>query len=140
MKRLGKIAIAFLMVTTNIGAVAVGLMAMIFTWVYNGKPSLPMICNGILAGLVSVTAGCDTITISEALTIGGIASLMVYISVNFIYKVLKIDDPVGAISVHGVGGFILFGTIKATVGLRVEKRIEEKGLDIYEHGGSAYGA
>jgi len=140
-----------------------------------------MTLNGALAGLVAITAGCDAVTPGGALIIGLMAGILVVFAVEFFDKVAKIDDPVGAISVHGIcGAFgtlmvgffstsqglfygqgagllksqaigvasiaawalatstILFVGLKYLNGLRVEKRIEEEGLDVYEHGESAY--
>lgn len=168
------IAISHVMMTTNMAAAVGGIVALLMTWIIDGKPSLSMLCNGILAGLVGITAGCDTVSIADAVLIGAIASAAMVGSVHFIDKVCKVDDPVGAVSVHGVGGFvgtvltgvfspdptitfttqligslsiigwalacgfIIFFAIKYTVGLRVNARVEEEGLDIYEHGETAY--
>lgn len=172
---LNAFSMSHIMLTTNMSAAIGGLVALIYTWLIDGKPSLSMVCNGILAGLVGVTAGCDCVSIPAAAIIGLISSLLMCVSVWFIDQKLHIDDPVGAVSVHGVGGiagtiltgvfayeetgysvltqtigcltvvafaFIaglaLFLAIKYTFGLRVEARIEEEGLDIYEHGETAY--
>ncbi len=172
-------------VTTNMAAVTGGLAAIVYTWIVDGKPSLSMMCNGILAGLVGVTAGCDCVDIWASAVIGVIVSVAMCFSVNFLDKKCHVDDPVGAVSVHGVGGFlgtlltglfcnpaidgvdcgsdsilgrlgtqalgavtvaafafaagmVIFLIIKHTHGLRVDKRVEEEGLDIYEHGETAY--
>jgi Amt family ammonium transporter len=82
---------------------------MIYTWLFDKKPSLSMVCNGVLAGLVGITAGCDCVSIASAALIGAVVSIVMCFSVSFIDKVCKIDDPVGAVSVHGVGGFL--GTV-----------------------------
>ena len=172
------ISASHVFVTTNMAAAVGGIAALIYTWVIDGKPSLSMVCNGVLAGLVGITAGCDCVDIWAAALIGLIVSVVMCWSVSFIDKVCHVDDPVGAVSVHGVGGllgtiltgvfcnpeldgveasvgvqtlgalvvavfafvigFIIFTIIKKTHGLRVEKRIEEEGLDIYEHGEAAY--
>lgn len=175
------IAISHIFVTTNLAAAAGALAATIISWMRWGKPSLSFALNGALAGLVGITAGCAVVTASGAVLIGLISGAVLVFAVTFIDNVLHIDDPVGAISVHGVcgalgtilvglfsestglfyghgaaqlitqligvaavaawagiTGFILFKILKATVGLRVPKRIEEEGLDIYEHGESAY--
>ncbi len=174
-------AISLIFVTTNIAAAGGALTTMTYIWLQYKKPTLSMTLNGALAGLVAVTAGCDAVSPGGALIIGVLAGILVVLSVEFFDKVAKIDDPVGAISVHGVcGAFgtlmvgffstsqgllyghggallksqligvgaiagwalaastILFVALKYFNGLRVEKRIEEEGLDIYEHGESAY--
>ena len=165
-------------VTTNMAAAVGGITALVYTWLVDGKPSLSMVCNGVLAGLVGITAGCDCVDIWAAAVIGLVVSVAMCFSVSFIDKVCKVDDPVGAVSVHGVGGLlgtiltgvfcnpeldgvecsvgvqtlgalvvaafafavgmVIFLGIKYTHGLRVERRIEEEGLDVYEHGEAAY--
>ena len=169
---------AHVFITTNIAAATGGLAALIYTWIIDGKPSLSMVCNGVLAGLVGITAGCDCVDIWAAAVIGLVTSAIMCFSVSFIDKRLHIDDPVGAVSVHGVGGIvgsiltgvfvnpsingvettvglqtlgclavcawafvmglIIFFALKKTIGLRCDKRIEEEGLDIYEHGEACY--
>ena len=158
--------------TTNLAATAATLMALIVTWVRYGKPDVSMTFNGSLAGLVAITAGCDTVSNWSAIIIGAIAGVLVVFSVEFFDKVTKIDDPVGAISVHGVCGavgtiltgvfspdcslvtqvigvaataayvfvmaLIIFTVINKTIGLRVTKEEEIEGLDIHEHGSTAY--
>mgnify|MGYP002246952877 CR=1 FL=1 len=147
------------------------------------QTSLSLTLNGILAGLVGITAGCDMVSPFGAVIIGTICGILMIYSVEFIDRTLKIDDPVGASSVHGVCGFtgtiltglfstseglfygagwsflgaqvfgalvvgawaagmgfIIFKGLDKIHGLRVSKRVEEEGLDIYEHGESAYGA
>ncbi len=174
-------AISLIFVTTNIAAAGGALATMIYIWLKYKKPTLSMTLNGALAGLVAITAGCDAVSPGSALIIGILAGILVVISVEFFDRVAKIDDPVGAISVHGVcGAFgtlmvgffstsqglfygqgiallktqaigvaaiaswvlaastVLFLGLKYFNGLRVEKRIEEEGIDIYEHGESAY--
>lgn len=174
-------AISHIFVTTNLAGAAGALAGLGISWIRWGKPSLSFALNGSLAGLVAVTAGCDAVSDTGAIAIGLIAGVVLVYAVTFIDNVLKIDDPVGAVSVHGVcgglgtilvgvfsqsggilygkgasllvsqiigvvavaafafvTGFILFKILKSTVGLRVPKRIEEEGLDIYEHGESAY--
>jgi Amt family ammonium transporter len=96
-------------VTTNLAAAAGAVMAMLVSWFIGKKPDASMSLNGALAGLVAITAGCYTVTPIGALVIGLIAGILVVLSVLFIDEVLKIDDPVGAVSVHGVCG--AFGTI-----------------------------
>ena len=96
-------------VTTNMAAAAGAVVAMIVSWVIGKKPDASMSLNGALAGLVAITAPCYTVTPVGAMMIGAIAGALVYFSVLFIDNVLKIDDPVGAVSVHGVCG--AFGTL-----------------------------
>ena len=103
------VSMSHVFVTTNMAAAVGGLAALGYTWVVDGKPSLSMLCNGILAGLVGITAGCDCVSIGSSAIIGAVVSVVMCLSVSFIDKVCKIDDPVGAVSVHGVGG--LLGTI-----------------------------
>jgi len=174
-------AISHIFVTTNLAAAAGAIAAMFTTWIKYKRPGLSLTLNGALAGLVAITAGCDMVSPGGAVIIGIIAGIVLVFSVEFIDRVLKIDDPVGAITVHGVSGalgtllvgffststglfygfgasqllsqligvvavaawalgtgFLLFLILKVTVGVRVSKRIEEEGLDIYEHGETAY--
>ncbi len=95
--------------TTNIAACTATLATMIFTWVKYGKPDVSMTLNGSLAGLVAITAGCAAVDPWAAAIIGLIAGILVVIGVEFIDNVLKIDDPVGAVAVHGING--LFGSL-----------------------------
>ena len=95
--------------TTNIAACTATLATMIFTWVKYGKPDVSMTLNGSLAGLVAITAGCAAVDPWAAAIIGLIAGILVVVGVEFIDNVLKIDDPVGAVAVHGVNGF--FGSL-----------------------------
>ena len=174
-------AISHTFMTTNLAAVCGGLATMFVSWIKYGKPSFSLTLNGILAGLVGITAGCDAVSDVGAFCIGIICGIILPFSVEFIDKKLHIDDPVGASSVHwmcgvvgtlltglfsvsegalyghGLGflgaqafgvlcvggwaaicGIILFWGIKYLFGLRVDKRIEEEGLDIYEHGENCY--
>ena len=174
-------AISHVFLTTNLAAVCGGLGTMFTSWIKYGKPSFSLTLNGILAGLVAITAGCDLVSPLGSAIIGLLAGIILVFSIEFIDTKLHIDDPVGASSVHGVcgifgtlmtglfaldggafygGGFgffgaqcfgilcidlwaavtgiILFWGIKKIAGLRVDKRIEEEGLDIYEHGESCY--
>ena len=103
------VSMSHVFVTTNMAAAVGGIAALCYTWVVDGKPSLSMLCNGILAGLVGITAGCDCVSIGSRAISGAVGSVVMGLSVSFIDKVCKIDDPVGAVSVHGVGG--LLGTI-----------------------------
>ena len=176
-----RVAISHVFLTTNLSAAAGGVATMITTWIKYGKPSFSLALNGVLAGLVAITAGCDLVSPAGAVIIGLCSGVLLVFSIEFIDHKLHVDDPVGASSVHGVcgafgtlmtgllsvsngafyghgwgffgaqclgvvcicawaavAGFILFYGIKKTIGLRVEPRIEEEGLDIYEHGESCY--
>ncbi len=90
--------------TTNLAAAAATVVTMIFTWAKYGKPDVSMTLNGSLAGLVAITAGCDVVTPAGAAIIGMIAGVSVVIGIEFVDKVLKIDDPVGAVGVHCING------------------------------------
>jgi Amt family ammonium transporter len=174
-------SIGYIAVTTNLSAAAGAIVAMSISWVIMKKPDASMALNGALAGLVSITAPCDGVTPFGAILIGIVGGALVVFAVLFIDRVLKVDDPVGAVSVHGVcgawgtlsaglfnmesglfygGGFkqlgvqilgvgaafvwafglglVLFYVISKTIGLRVTKDEEMKGLDIGEHGMEAY--
>ena len=96
-------------VTTNIAAAAATVTTMIFTWVKYKKPDVSMTLNGSLAGLVAITAGCAVVNPIGACIIGIVAGLTVVVVIEFLDQKLKIDDPVGAIGVHGACGAI--GTI-----------------------------
>jgi Amt family ammonium transporter len=109
----GDSSIGFIAMTTNLAAAAGAITAMITAWIRFKKPDVSMSLNGVLAGLVAITAGCANVTPVHAIIIGALAGILVVVSVEFIDKVLKIDDPVGAVSVHGVCG--AFGTIMAGV-------------------------
>ncbi len=174
-------AISHIFITTNLAAAAGAVSSMMISWFQFKKPSLSLTLNGALAGLVAITAGTDIVSAGGAAIIGLIAGVVLVYAVEMFDKVLKIDDPVGAISVHGVSGalgtimvglfatdgglfyggssellvtqiigvvavfawavgtgIVLFWAIDKTVGLRVSQRVEEEGLDIYEHGETAY--
>jgi Amt family ammonium transporter len=179
-------AVALTAVTTTLAAGAGALGAMFTTWFKSGKPDLGMSLNGVLGGLVAITAGCAYVDPGAAVIIGLIAGPLVVFSADWL-DALKIDDPVGAVPVHlfngiwgtlavglfassagntgttglfygggaqllvaqiiGVAGVgiwtvltagVLFFAIKATIGLRVSAEEEASGLDIGEHGASAY--
>jgi len=100
-------ALAFM--NTNLAAAVATVVAMIFTWIRYGKPDVSMTFNASLAGLVAITAGCDAVTPVGAFFIGLVSGFLVVFSVEFFDNVAKIDDPVGAISVHMVNG--VWGTI-----------------------------
>jgi len=185
-------AISTVAVNTTLAAAAGAVSAMFFVWIRYKKPDASMTLNGALAGLVAITAGCAVVSPISAIIIGLIGGIICSIFVDLFDKKFHIDDPVGAISVHGVtgafgtfavglfaqanyaeiagfgatnglffgGGFRLllaqiagigsvfawtFGTmlliffvIKKTMGLRVSREEEIKGLDIEEHGMEAY--
>jgi len=174
-------AISHIFITTNLAAAAGAVTAMLVTWIKYKRPGLSLTLNGALAGLVAITAGCDVVSPGGAVIIGILAGTLLVFGVEFIDKVLKVDDPVGAISVHGLNGalgtimvgfldtgngllygggaaqlgvqligvlavaawamglgFLVFFLLKKTIGVRVSRRIEEEGLDVYEHGESAY--
>jgi Amt family ammonium transporter len=176
-----RVAISHVFLTTNLAACAGGFFALITAWLKYKKPSLSLTLNGILAGLVGITAGCDAVSPTGAIIVGTVCGIAMIFSVEFIDRVLKIDDPVGASSVHGVCGFIgtvmtgllaidgglfygggagltlaqltgavtvgawalvmgyvIFKVLDVAFGLRVSRRVEEEGLDIYEHGETAY--
>ncbi|WP_124065314.1 ammonium transporter [Clostridium sp. E02] len=95
--------------TTNLAAAVSTCTTMLFTWFRYKKPDVSMTLNGTLAGLVAITAGCDVVTPTGAALIGLCAGFAVVLSIEFIDAVVKIDDPVGAIGVHGVCGAL--GTI-----------------------------
>ena len=96
--------IGYIAVTTNIAAAGGAVAATMVSWVLLKKPDGSMALNGALAGLVSITAGCDVVSPIGALVIGVIGGITVVLSVLLIDRVLKVDDPVGAVSVHGVCG------------------------------------
>lgn len=96
-------------VNTNISAAAAAVMAMAVTWMKYRKPDVSMALNGGLAGLVAITAGCASVSFGSAAIIGAVAGVLVVYSVEFLDKKVRIDDPVGAVSVHGTCG--AFGTI-----------------------------
>jgi Amt family ammonium transporter len=167
------LSIAKIAVTTNLAAAAGGVAAMITTWLKYGRPDCGMSLNGALAGLVAITAGCANTQPASAVLIGLIAGALVVFAVLFFEK-LRIDDPVGAISVHGVCGawgtlaaglfdntgqasilvqlcgigaafvwtfgaaFTMFFVLSKLGLLRVSPDEEAEGLDIGEHGASAY--
>jgi Amt family ammonium transporter len=182
-------AVMTVALNTMLAAVAGGAACAATIWLKTGKPDLAMIGNGILAGLVAITAPCGAVNAGMSLVIGAIGGVIVVFSVLFFDKI-KVDDPVGAISVHGVvgawgvlsiglfaqfddaflgredaglfygGGFeqlamqsvmlviiaawvgiastIVFGALKATIGLRVSEEEEVAGLDVPEHGMQGY--
>ncbi len=107
----GEGLIGYIAVTTNLSAAAGAIFAMCTAWVIMKKPDASMALNGALAGLVSITAPCDGVSPMAAIAIGAVGGVLVVLSVLFIDHVLKVDDPVGAVSVHGVCG--VWGTLSA---------------------------
>jgi len=105
--------IALISVNTTLAAAMGAIAAMITTWLWMGKPDISMTLNGVLGGLVGITAGCANVSPLSAVLIGLIAGVIVVAAVWFIDQVLHIDDPVGAISVHGVCG--AWGTLAAGI-------------------------
>jgi Amt family ammonium transporter len=175
------IAVSKIFVNTNLSAAAGAMSALAISWIKFKKPGLSLTLNGALAGLVGITAGCDIVTPGGALLIGLIAGVVLVYGVEILDKKLKVDDPVGAVSVHGLNGalgtlmvgffatdggvlygggfnllvsqligvaavgvwafgagYILFTVLKKTIGVRVTPEQESKGLDLSEHGESAY--
>ena len=107
-------------VTTNLAAATATVATMIITWLRYRKPDISMTLNGSLAGLVAITAGCDMVSPAGAFFIGLIAAFVVVFGIEFIDKVCKIDDPVGAIGVHGMcgaAGTLLTGVFAVDGGL-----------------------
>ena len=98
---------------TNLAAAVATVVTMIFTWKRYGKPDVSMTLNAALAGLVAITAGCDCVSPFGAFVIGIVAGVLVVLSVEFFDSVVKIDDPVGAVSVHMVNG--IWGTLAVGV-------------------------
>jgi Amt family ammonium transporter len=174
-------AVASIAVTTILAGAAATVSSMGYSWLKYGKPDVSLTLNGCLAGLVGITAGCAAVEPYAAIIIGLVAGVVMILSVEFFDKVAKIDDPVGAISVHGtcgilgtllvgifatdggllyggglkllgvqalgvavVGGFVMLlayivmSILKATIGIRVSNAEQIEGLDIGEHGLSAY--
>ena len=172
---------------TQIAAAAGALGALFASWMKLGKPSLSQTLNGCIAGLVSITAGCGNMTIIGSFFAGLVGGVLVVFAIEFVEKVLKVDDAIGAFSAHGAAGvwgtiviglwgvngdapigifnggaegLKVFGTqlggtmiyclwaavtsaivlyvLKITLGLRVSAEVEKAGLDVSEHGESAY--
>lgn len=104
--------VSYVFVTTTIAAAAGAVTSMLVSWVLLNKPDLSMGLNGVLAGLVGITAGADSVTVPGSVWIGLVAGALVVFSIIFFDKI-KIDDPVGAISVHGVCG--IWGTLAVAI-------------------------
>ncbi|WP_373059838.1 ammonium transporter [Zunongwangia sp. H14] len=98
--------VAGIVITTNLAAAAGAVTSLFVTWMKYGRADVSMTLNGALAGLVGITAGCAAVTPGGAAIIGVISGIVVVFSIEFIDQVLKVDDPVGAISVHGVVGAV----------------------------------
>ncbi len=179
-------SMALVAMNTNLSAAAGAISAMVTVWVLFGKPDLSMTMNGALAGLVAITAPCAFVSGSAAIAIGLVGGVIVVLGVAVLDR-LHVDDPVGAVAVHGMngvwgtlavgiwgqkalgvardgllhgGGLAQLGTqalgvvcvslfamatmglvfllIKGTIGLRVTRQEELRGLDIGEHGMEAY--
>ncbi len=177
--------ISVIAANTTLAAAAGLIVAMIITWLWHGKPDVGMAGNGAIAGLVGITASCAWVSPLSSVVIGAIAGVLVIAGVWFLDWILHIDDPVGAVSVHGINGawgllalgifadgtyggvtgllygdsgfflvqalsvvvsfawafglgFIVFWVLKKTIGVRVSAKEELEGLDVGEHGMSAY--
>jgi len=177
--------VSYVLVTTSLAAAAGIIGAMIMSEIVQKKPDLSMVLNGSLAGLVGITAGADSVSVLSSIIIGLVAGFIVVLAVITIDTKLRIDDPVGAISVHlvcgiwgtlavglfsnnadiglglltggsaklfiiqligvaaygvvaAVSAFVIFGILKATIGIRVSEHEEKLGLDIGEHGMESY--
>jgi Amt family ammonium transporter len=120
-------SIAMIFVNTNLAAATGAILAMVTSWVKFGKPEVSMSLNGALAGLVAITAGCANVSPAGSVAIGAVAGILVVVSVLFFDKI-KVDDPVGAVSVHGVCGawgtlaagiFNIGGTTAAVIGVQL---------------------
>lgn len=105
----GDLSIGRIAFITNLSAAAGSIVAMLLSWIKFKKPDVTMSLNGVLAGLVGITAGCANVNWVGAIIIGAVSGLLVFYSVLIIDQKFKIDDPVGAVSVHGVCG--AWGTI-----------------------------
>jgi ammonium transporter, Amt family len=114
----GGLRVGSIAVNTMLAGMAGGFGSMFYMWMRYGKPDASMSGNGLLAGLVAITAPCGFVNPTSAVIIGLIAGVLVCLAVEFVERKLKIDDPVGAISVHGVNG--IFGVI--AVGLFADGR------------------
>jgi Amt family ammonium transporter len=100
----GDLRIGVIAVNTMLASAAGAFSAMLYMWKFYGKPDISMVANGMLAGLVAITAPCAFVNSVSAVVIGAIAGVLLCLSVFFVERTLKVDDPVGAISVHGVNG------------------------------------
>lgn len=111
---------ANIFITTNISAATAAFGVMVITWLKYGKPDVSMTLNGVLAGLVAVTAGCDVVSPLGSMLIGLTAAFIVIFGIEFVENKLKVDDPVGAVGVHGMcgaAGTIMVGLFSQANGL-----------------------
>ena len=118
-------------VTTNLAAAVATITTMIFTWIKYKKPDVSMSLNASLAGLVAITAPCDTVSPVSAAIIGIVAGILVVVGVEFIDQVLKIDDPVGACGVHMLNG--MWGTIAVGVFSQTVLAVKRDSSQAVEH-------
>ncbi|MBT7098227.1 ammonium transporter, partial [Candidatus Poribacteria bacterium] len=183
------VSFARIAVTTNLAAAAGGVGAMFFAWMKVKKPDIGLTLNGVLSGLVAITAGCAVVSPGSAVIIGLVAGVLCVLFVEWVEKVFRVDDPVGAFTVHGVNGVwgtlavglfaqnpyaagstseglffggglsqlmpqvygvlvvaawtiitsgLVFGGLRLAGILRVTAEEEREGLDMGEHGSSAY--
>ena len=102
-------SVGYIAVTTNLAAASGAITALVTSWLIIRKPDISMTLNGALAGLVAITCPCDGVSPIGAIIIGGVGGILVVFSVLFIDYVLKVDDPVGAVSVHAING--MWGTL-----------------------------
>ncbi len=167
-------SVSLVLVTTSLAAAAGAMSAFFTSYAFFKSYDITMVLNGILAGLVGITAGANLMSVTDAIWIGLIAGVLIVLAVMALDK-LRLDDPVGAIAVHLVNGiwgtlavgifgakagfsqlglqaigilvigtfcvttsFIILFTLKKTIGIRVSEKEEVEGLDLYEHGMSAY--
>lgn len=100
----GDLRIGVIATNTMLASAAGAFFALLYMWIFYGKPDISMAANGLLAGLVAITAPCAFVNSVSAVIIGAIAGVLLCMSVFFVERVLKVDDPVGAISVHGLNG------------------------------------
>ncbi len=136
-------SIGYIAVTTNLAAAAGAIVAMSVSWVVMKKPDASMALNGALAGLVSVTAPCDGVSPIGAILIGAIGGALVVGSVLFIDRRLKIDDPVGAVSVHGVcgaWGTLAVGLFNTDSGLLYGGGLKQLGVQLLGAGAAFFWA
>jgi len=130
----------YIAVTTNLAAAAGAITALSTSWILLKKPDVSMALNGVLAGLVAITCPCDGVSPIAAVIIGAIAGMLVVLSVLFIDYVLKIDDPVGAVSVHcvcGVWGTISWGLFSMSSGLFYGHGFRQVGVQLLGAGTAA---